>query len=239
MAMIQPSPDHWRERVLKIAAEVGVQVLPVAYRPYRMVGGGNVHGPYDAAILPPVDVVDVNGKFESVFKLNGKFYLSGYDTQEDPPLYFLCALPHPVQTVDEAREALKPQSVALSEQVGCRIERQGDIFAIESGFGDDDLIGMGAEMFDPITWVARAGHHWPPTSRIPIYGTAHTSYHIARLPNNLLLAKGWLLHMPSIIGDERRRDHCDRKLGEADTWWWLTRNTVPLQAAAEPEKATS
>lgn len=217
-----------RQRVMAVAKEVGATVLPVA---------DNAFGKASRGGKGKLSVVQLNDAFEAVFTINDRYYLSGYDAQESPPLYFLCRLPGPVRSVAEAREALKPASVKAAEVAGVRVERQGDIFAIESGLTDKDLDEMGAEVFGPLPGPYWPLRHWPPLSQVPIYGTAHTSYNIAKLPGHLMLAKGSLVHAPNMLqfsGEfSRRPDHVNRELGDGTTWWWLARNTVPIESPTE------
>lgn len=61
-----------------------------------------------------------------------KYFLSGFDethnTRSDG--YFVSMLPHPVKTVDEAFESLKPKEVRDAIAAGLDVKRQGDCFAI-------------------------------------------------------------------------------------------------------------
>jgi hypothetical protein len=210
--------QYWRDRFMHEAKKAHAPVLPYAREAFRQA-----RSPKD----PAPKVIETSEAMESVFTIGDRYYLSGYDDQEEPPLYFLCRLPHPVSGIAEAREALKPPSVVDAEAGGIQVERQGDIFAVESNLTDADIETLGGEIFGQVTGPAERGHHWPPSSRVPIYGTAHTSHNIAVLPDGILLAKGPLVHAPSILGESRRRDHQNRPLGDGTGWWWLTRNTVP------------
>ncbi len=165
-------------------------------------------------------MVEVNDQFESVFALDDRYYLSGYDTQESTPLYFLCRLPGAVETIDAARESLKPASVKAALAAGIEVVRQGDIFAIKSDLSFTQLQEMGAR-------------RQPVGDNTPIYGTAHTAPELLRLPGGVMLAKGYLAHRPSILGQSRSADHSPRPLGGElpagdGGWWRLTRNTVPV-----------
>jgi hypothetical protein len=191
-----------RTAVMAAAAAAGAAVLPVAFQPYSQA--------CDRDSAPP-KVIDVNTAFESVFSIKNRYYLSGYDTQEPQPLYFLCRLPHRVKTVDAARESLKPRSVKEALAAGRNVVRQGDIFAIQSDIKSKKTLKEMGATFN--------GHE-------PIYRTAHTADELAQLPDGVMLARGFLHHHPAIIGQHRNPDHISRKLpGKA--WWWLTRNTVP------------
>ncbi len=196
---------NWRRRVMEAAATVKASVLPVA-------NGSYVAAQRDNPDTPIPRVVTVNDSFESVFAFGERYYLSGYDTQEEPPLYFLCRLPGPVATIDEARESLKPASVRLALAAGIGVVRQGDIFAIESNLNKPALKRLGASFCHDK----------------PIYGTAHTSPDLARLPGGTMLAKKVLLHEPTLIASNRTADHAPREL-PSKRWWWLTRNTVPVR----------
>lgn len=61
------------------------------------------------------------------------YYLSSLDeTGKDGRLYFLTKLAKPVNTVSEALESLKPESVKNAEKEGKRVYRQGEWFFIEA-----------------------------------------------------------------------------------------------------------
>jgi hypothetical protein len=201
---------RWRQRVMAAVRTLRVPVLPVSLPAFARTVG---------ATGDTITVMEVNDRLEAVYRVAGRrggerYYLSGYDAQENPPLYFLCQLPGPVTTVEEARESLKPASVKTALAAGLDVVRQGDIFAIRSDLTMRQLktMTMGASRVDGT----------------PIYGTAHTSEHLVSLPSRVMLAKGTLHHRPSIIGDlNRGADHVARDL-PGYRWWWLTRNTVPL-----------
>ncbi len=142
---------------------------------------------------------------ECVFSINDKYYISGYDHNEEPPLYFLARLPHAVSTYDEAIEALKPESVKLAEAQGINILRQGDMFAIQTDYTDANLREMGAKF-----QYAR------------LYGTAHCVSNAARLPDGTIFGRGEMKHIPTA----RTPDHADLKL-IPDAWYLIVKNTVP------------
>jgi hypothetical protein len=142
---------------------------------------------------------------ECVFSVNDKYYISGYDHNEEPPLYFLARLPHAVSTYDESIEALKPESVKLAEAQGIAVLRQGDMFAIQTDYTDADLREMGAKFA-----YAR------------LYGTSHVVSDAARLPDGTVFGRGEMKHVPS----NRRADHADLKL-VPDSWYLIVKNTVP------------
>jgi hypothetical protein len=203
-----------RRAALRAAAETHTPLIPASVDAFLKAAQGK-----------PAQLREVNEKFECVFTVEwgrrNEWFLSGYDDQEKPPLYFLCQLPKPLRKrgdtslVDLARESLKPASVKRALQRGTAVERQGDIFAIHSSLTEADLRKMGASFYK--------GAHFR------IYGTAHTAPELARLHNNMMLAKGRLIHSPWLLrGGRVEGDHRDRPLGDQMSWWWLTRNTVPI-----------
>ena len=68
-------------------------------------------------------------------------YLSSFDYNEAPPLYFLAELPRgaAVDTVDDAIESLAPRSVHAARARSIPVERQGDVFFIRTGLELADL----------------------------------------------------------------------------------------------------
>ncbi|WP_231111448.1 hypothetical protein [Mycobacterium avium] len=214
------SAETWRAKVMAAAARAGVKILPASEPAYRKAAW--YRGSETA--WRDTEVIHTNDSREAVFRIADNYYLTGYDSQEDPPLYFLCQLPHRVETVDEARRALMPESVKTALAQGLQVMRQGDIFAIESDLTTERLEEMGAE-------IHTSGQRPTPTTPPPevgIYGTAHTADRLATLPNGIMLAQGGLIHRPRIIGEVRLPDHAYRQL-PGGGWWWLSRNTVPVR----------
>lgn len=211
-----PVPE-WRKRVLAAAKDVGVEVLPLSERALQEAMRA-------AGSLRPCLVIREG--YEAVFTLGDNHYLSGYDRQEDPPLYFLCQLPGPASSVPEARESLKPQSVREALANGVRVERQGDLFFIATSMSDADVRRSGG-----LWWGATSN-----PSTTPLYGTAHTATRVAQLPSRVMLASGIVRHEPAIIGDTRNADHAPLVLGHPD-WWLVARNTVPAAAKLPEPKA--
>jgi hypothetical protein len=149
------------------------------------------------------------------------WYLSGYDQQESPPLYFLTELPKAVPTVAAARQALKPPSVVAAEAEGLEVIRQGDMFAIPTKMTRTDILALGADIleYQEDTRGAPSGRR--------LYGTAHTATKVATLPDGVHFAKGKLLHRPYLIREARRADHSDREL-PGRFWYVITKNTTPI-----------
>lgn len=156
------------------------------------------------------------------------WFLSGYDAQETPPLYFLTELPKAVPTVAAARQALKPPSVLAAEAEGLVVVRQGDMFAIPTKMHKTDILALGAD----ITEYSDGGDAYSIRSAIGrnLYGTAHTATKVATLPDGVHFAKGQLLHRPILIREARRPDHSDRDL-PGRFWYVITKNTTPIASA--------
>lgn len=73
-------------------------------------------------------------------------FISSFDRQETRTLYFLSELPRYAVNIDDALEALKPESVATAEMMGRTCTRQGDMFGIPmTGLTKRDIRKMGAE----------------------------------------------------------------------------------------------
>lgn len=158
-----------------------------------------------------IDRVGLNCVLHLVSKYNDKYIISGYDTNESPPLYFAARLPHKVDSYAEAIEALKPASVVTAEKLGIPVLRQGDIFFIATDYTTRDLKTQGATTKD-------AG----------IYGTIHTAQKLMQLPNGVVLARGVVTHKPALNGQTRAPDHEPLKLPDGK-WYIAARNTVPIQ----------
>ncbi len=91
----------------------------------------------DESLICPSPDDKVSWQFEHVLggvviDLGGKYYLSGMDRNEPWRLraYFLCRLRHPVSSIAEAYDSLKPQRVKDAEAQGIEVRRQGDVFLV-------------------------------------------------------------------------------------------------------------
>jgi hypothetical protein len=62
----------------------------------------------------------------AVFAYNGHFALAGFDERQ----FFVAILPHPVASLNEAYESLKPWDVKDAESMGLKVDRQGEWFFI-------------------------------------------------------------------------------------------------------------
>lgn len=84
-------------------------------------------------------------------------YLSGFDTNENPPLYFLCELPRgaPID-VEGARLSLAPAAVHAAIARGRIVERQGDIFLVDTELTRAELEQRGARFARLTQWTRDA-----------------------------------------------------------------------------------
>lgn len=150
-----------------------------------------------------------NGSRAAVKKRRAKF-LSGFDRNERRASYFFCEMPRTrAVTIEDAINALKPDTVKLAEQMGRHVHRQGDIFAVE-------LTGMTKRA------LRKSGAVF--TRRGTLFGTNHEATETAVLPNGTTLARGCLYHNPGF----RAADHARVNLGGG--WKVIVKNTVPLTA---------
>ena len=226
--------NRYREQILDLADGLGkkLMVLPLGLTALR-------NGPAQYAMQRAgVEAISTEGR-EAVLNIPAAdevhTYLSGYDDQESPPLYFLCRLPGAAKTVAEAREMLKPGSVRLAEKEGKRVERQGDLFAIRSDLTDEDILAAGGKIYtNPACDVSPMSHH-PHSDELRLYGTVHSAQRVARMPNGMELATGMLLHQPSLARERRGPDHRPRVLDSG--WWFVIPNTVPKNRGSARRRA--
>lgn len=139
-----------------------------------------------------------------------RLFLSGFDRNELRPSYFFCELPKEANgctSVEEALEALKPDTVKLAEQMGRTVHRQGDIFAVQ-------LVGVSKRQ------LTKQGARYD--KRGTLLGTNHVGTEVAYLPDGTTLVRGSLVHAP----DNRAADHARVRLG--DGWFVVVKNTVPV-----------
>lgn len=139
-----------------------------------------------------------------------RYFLSAFDRQERPPLYFLAELPNNAGRpagVADAFDMLKPDRVRDAEIDGVPVQRQGDVFAIATQFATRDLPG--------------------PTARSHKFNGSHVVSD-ARIMDGVTYARGKIFHRPP----RRRADHATQVLGDGKTWYRLLHNTVPRSAGA-------
>lgn len=198
-----------REVLVQALEQVDISYIPVSHNAFNRLG----------VLLSTVQLVHRAG-MQCVFSAipntvippdsnDQRYFISGFDSNESPPLYFCARLPHKVETYDEAIEALKPNSVKIAEKKGLDVLRQGDMFAIPTKYSTRDLKKMGAHITTPMF----SG----------LYGTVHITEKTARLPDGTEFGRGFLYHRPR----GRTPDHHDLPLSDAK-WYLIVKNTVPV-----------
>jgi hypothetical protein len=124
-----------RDPIVAALTDAGEPFMPVSLNALQNLGGSQIWN--------QLELVDRDG-LQCIGRVGDLYFISGYDANEDPPLYFLARLPHPVTSYAEGIEALKPKSVKLAEADGLTVRRQGDMFAIPTTWRSHDLQAMGA-----------------------------------------------------------------------------------------------
>jgi len=96
-------------------------------------------------------------------------YLSSFDTNESPPLYFLAEVPHGAgDTVETALDALAPRAVHAAIARGAEVLRQGDIFLIPTALDVAALERRGIRLRARLTqWTRDARARRGETGYVP------------------------------------------------------------------------
>ncbi len=113
-----------------------------------------------------LEAIDIDAPIvETVPFRRRRRYLSSFDANEPRGLYFLATLPSSsrARTVDMALDDLAPAAVHAAIARGRDVQRQGDIFAIETSLTDEDIRG------------------WP-RARLTLH-TGHSGYSVSPRPN--------------------------------------------------------
>ena len=151
-------------------------------------------------------------------------YLSSFDTEENPPLYFLAELPRKgprPRTIPEALDALAPPAVHAARARGRRVYRQGDIFYIETDATSAELAARGATFARLTQWTRdaapRAGEagYIAPRSRgaITRRATAERNYRARRFRESFGSA------LAQLTSGTRDADaHAERRAETAARW---------------------
>lgn len=159
-------------------------------------------------------------------------FLSAFDMQETPPLYFLAQLPDEGKVLDynQALDALAPPIVHQARRDGKLVYRQGDVFFVQTELTRAQLRKQKAVIY---TGMGRGRHSTRPKRGRNIYLTGHLATSVAVLPNGVTFAQGVVTHFPQ-INDPSRTTADHRPLTLGGTHWYLClRNTVPRVRAAE------
>ena len=143
-------------------------------------------------------------------------FLSAFDHQETNQHYFLCQLPEPAATVDEAFHLLRPEDVQKADALSLQVVRQGDIFGVPA-----ELITT-RELRKAAVGGGKAHE---------LLGTSHIATEVIITPgegdSTQTWARGILRHRP---GFGRAPEHRQQKLGDGKTWHMIMKNTVPVDA---------
>lgn len=154
------------------------------------------------------------------------YFLSGFDENERRPSYFFCELPPKARptTVEEALEALKPDTVKLAESMGREVKRQGDIFAIPMPtLTLAQLKKQGGVHIRRPKLVEQDGRLVWDGPRPTLLGTNHEATEVVRVGKQTY-ARGTITHNPQ----GRRPDHARTTIGKQ--WHLILKNTVPTGA---------
>ena len=150
--------EKLRAPIQYVADELGIEYVPMSMAAFSRVSGG----------YHTIKLIDRDG-LNCVFSCESRgesgkaaYFISGYDENEDPPLYFLARLPHSVKSHKEGIEALKPKSVKEAEKLGLSVLRQGDMFFIPTPYRKEDLKIMGATFTTELLFPKEAyvGKRW-------------------------------------------------------------------------------
>ena len=153
-------------------------------------------------------------------------FISGFDMQENPPLYFLAQLPQPtkvVATYEQALDLLAPPIVHKARYDGKEVFRHGDVFFIETDLTKYKLHKRKARI---TTGNGRGRHSDRPRRGRNIYQTGHIATEVALMPNGVTLASGTVEHYPAFTEPGRRPEHQALQLTPGK-WFLCIRNTVP------------
>lgn len=154
-------------------------------------------------------------KLLTVSKRRRAYFLSAFDENETRPSYFFCELPPKARpkTVDEALEALKPESVKLAESMARTVLRQGDVFAIPMPGVTLKSLRMDGATVSKSAFILGVNHRGTDVATVPVKRGVVQTY-----------VRGTIRHDP---GQFRRPDHKRLILGDRKTWHLVVKNTVP------------
>lgn len=188
-------------------------------------------------------------------------WLSAFDQNENPPMYFLAQLPDtgPLRYVTHAFKLLAPEIVHKARAEGRAVFRQGDIFAVETNLTDEDFasekIAERQQVFTGFTFIQAEGGG--STTEIPrlneearadlklrrrimIYGTGHTASRVVQTKDRGTFIQGTMHHDPILenIRAGREPEHAPMVLSP-DKWFLCVRNAVPRLQTTPPEGESS
>lgn len=152
-------------------------------------------------------------------------FISAFDMNEQPPLYFLAQLPDQGRVLDytSALDLLAPPIVHAARNEGKQVYRQGDVFFVETELSTVELRRRGGAIF---RGNGRGRHADRPRRGRNIYRTGHIATEVCLMPSGVTLAKGTVEHYPAFTEPGRRPEHQALLLPEG-RWFFCVRNTVP------------
>lgn len=196
-------------------------------------------------------------------------WISAFDQNEPTPLYYLAMLPPTSRatTVEQAILDLAPPIVHKAWKEGRHVERQGDIFAIETKLTTRQVyrnaitrvrreivlqqLRPGQPLLHPGPREVKERSECPhcgertwtgvgPRARaaLMIHNTGHTATEVVVKKKGVTYIRGTMHHDPQLDAPGRTRDHIDRQLREG-VWYLVVRNTVPRQRNQRQRAARS
>jgi len=155
-------------------------------------------------------------------------FISAFDQQENPPLYFLAQLPDQGRCFDydEAIALLAPPIVHQARRDGRLVFRQGDVFFVQTDLSDETIRSRDGTIVVPTEEGSPADRN--------IYLTGHVATRVALFPSGVTLASGVVTHHPDLTERDREPEHRPLNLGnqeEKPGWFLAIRNCVPRSAA--------
>ena len=137
-----------------------------------------------------------------VLEHEGRSFLSSIDEQEGWRMraYFLCLLPKPVASIEDAFDSLVPDEVRNAKESGIEVRRQGDIFLLAARHSTREI-------------------HVPTEHHAQLFNTTHVATEVR--VNGAVYVRGTLRHQP----DGRHSQHRMLRLGRS---WWIAIKNLAL-----------
>jgi hypothetical protein len=161
-----------------------------------------------------------------LIRYENRYFLSSVD-EENRRSYFLVELGKKAATVDEAFSGLAPQEVKTAEIMNRPIQRQGEVYCIETTLTDQDIKRMAASK--GTEYRRKIGYF------VQILGIRHYATRVVEIKNRRgrvleTYVSGTLRHATHLQFTTRRSwgrggpEHNILHLGS--TWWKAVKNTV-------------
>lgn len=168
--------------------------------------------------LETIKVIEDEGRV-TLFTMMGaqdvpRFYLRG----RDEGLEYVAELMGPCDTIEDALESMKPESVRTAIKNGIEVFRQGELFFIATDLKDDAVSGVGKPYL---------GSRWDsynylnfPTIEIKDGAESRSTNHRATRVGK------WLGGTTVVKGTVRHAEHKMLTLGDKTKWYLVVRNLV-------------